>query len=171
MMVGALVVLGYAAQGCDLAALGCDASGPGDYVAPVTVNNPSQTASLVKAGCGENVDTFQLLVSDPEGNKMQIAFTGSPRINESATMTLWKDAAMPIDRATTANGVRFSLARAAKDSTFDATDLNNGTITITSAPRAPGDRMDVRVQLYFLDGRSMDQTFGATVVSTPCVAQ
>jgi hypothetical protein len=53
----------------------------------------------------------------------------------------------------------FSLARGLTPSLPDASAYDQATMTVLSIPKKEGDVLQVRVQLHFTDGATLDQTF------------
>jgi hypothetical protein len=65
----------------------------------------------------------------------------------------------------------FSLARGMTTNLPDPTAYDQATLTVLSIPQKEGDTLQVRVQLHFTDGATLDQTFVSPVlaeVDTPC---
>ncbi len=65
----------------------------------------------------------------------------------------------------------FSLARGMTTNLPDPTAYDQATLTVLSIPKKEGDTLQVRVQLHFTDGATLDQTFVSPVlaeVDTPC---
>jgi hypothetical protein len=66
-----------------------------------------------------------------------------------------------------------SLGRGADPSTPDQNAFDQATLTIVSVPTAPGEVLTVRVQLHFVDGKTLDQTLSsppARAVDPACAA-
>ena len=65
----------------------------------------------------------------------------------------------------------FSLARGLTPALPDAAAYDQATMTVLAIPKKEGDVLQVRVQLHFTDGATLDQTFTSPVLAetdTPC---
>ncbi|MGH7282062.1 MAG: hypothetical protein ACRELY_11100 [Polyangiaceae bacterium] len=164
-----------------------------------TVSFSAAQAFLTRGGswCGSPPpfspkDPFDLvLYGEPESQPMpwptiQIvvyanAPVGSP---ESLTLVPWKPGAAVTQGENDVNVedgylndasgnplLAFDLARGMTASKPDANAFDQATMTVLAIPKKEGDSLEVRVQLHFTDGATLDQTFVSPLLDeqeTPC---
>jgi hypothetical protein len=62
-------------------------------------------------------------------------------------------------------GVTFQYTQGANPGEIDTGAFNAVTITLLAMPTADGQPLTVRIQLHFVDGRTLDETFSTPLVT------
>lgn len=134
-------------------------------------------------------DVFQLLLEgpgpDPAPTVQIVVYATAPmHVPQALTLVPWKPGPAPgpgdndvnveaaySDDSQGNSQLGFTLARGLTPNLPDPTPYDKATMTVLAVPKQEGDTLEVRVQLVFTDGATLDQTFVSPPLDetdTPC---
>jgi hypothetical protein len=173
--VAALVAGAASATACVGGLGGCDPATNGDRAA--IVFTPSLVeATRTPATCSvtepafSSKDRFTLEVTGvtsiaPPHSTLTLLLTAAAPSGEALPLTVdAQGSAASTWTAGSADGsVNFSLTVGSDPTELDATGVSSVVVTVDAMPTADGQPLSAEVQVYFVDGRELDQTYSASL--------
>jgi hypothetical protein len=184
MMTGALRGIALAALGMLVVACGSNVEGPAAPTAPATPNagntipfRPSEVIAVRSpAQCGTAYMAADEYALDAIGdmtrapfNALDVTFLGAPPVDQPQTLIVRPVASQgsfASQSADNARNVTFKYAQGVDPAEIDTEAFDSVDVTLLALPAKDGDPLTVRIQAHFADGRALDETFSAPVMTT-----
>ncbi len=107
-------------------------------------------------------------------NGLTVNFTGPVPIGQPLTLTVKPLTVVPevsaqshvVQSADNGRNVSFIYDQGSDPAEIDTGAFDSSAVTVVALPAKDGDPLTIRIQAHFVDGRVLDETFSAAVVTT-----
>jgi hypothetical protein len=152
------------ATGC--VGFGCDAGSPNYNSSPVNLTSPKVTAER-GPDCGPNTVAFSggftISIDSSEGSFL-VSVTALTEIGRKTPLNVGVPGKASMQVGTAADKT-IHLAYAPGATPADDTDLASAVVTLVKVPEGDSTTISLALDLHFLDGRELSETFTAPVVA------